>query len=111
MKKEIETQIRYKVLLEDNQKKDEKLKKLECEIKKIELELSHILEKQEEDQRTIELIRRKTEKYRKTIKELSREKEKAQAEAQLYTRSIFGIYRKRRKGKGEGGAKMVKGNK
>jgi len=72
--KTIEDRAKYTALLEDSKAKDEKLKEAGDQIETLRKE-------KEEDQRKIE--------------DLQRERDEAQAEAQSFTRSIFGLYRKK----------------
>lgn len=94
-KKTIEDRAKYTALLEDNKVKEEKLKEAEDQIRTIQTE-------READQRTIETIRKeaddlrkKSEEDQKTIEDLQKERDEAQTEAQSFTRSIFGFYRKK----------------
>lgn len=73
-RKTIEDRTKYTALLEDSKAKDEKLKEAGDQIETLRKE-------KEEDQRKIE--------------DLQRERDEAQAEAQSFTRSIFGLYRKK----------------
>lgn len=73
-RKTIEDRAKYTALLEDSKAKDEKLKEAGDQIETLRKE-------KEEDQRKIE--------------DLQRERDEAQAEAQSFTRSIFGLYRKK----------------
>lgn len=80
-KKAIESQVRYTALLEDNKAKEEKLKEAESQISEIRKEADDLRKKSEEDQKTIE--------------DLQKQRDEAQTEAQSFTRSIFGFYRKK----------------
>lgn len=80
-KKAIESQVRYTALLEDNKAKEEKLKEAESQIRTIQTEADDLRKKSEEDQKTIE--------------DLQKQRDEAQTEAQSFTRSIFGFYRKK----------------
>lgn len=80
-KKAIESQVRYTALLEDNKAKEEKLKEAESQIRTIQTEADDLRKKSEEDQKKIE--------------DLQKERDEAQTEAQSFTRSIFGFYRKK----------------
>jgi len=94
-KKTLEDRARYTALLEESKAKDEKLKEAEDQIRTIQTE-------RESDQLTIETIRKeaddlrkKSEEDQKKIEDLQKERDEAQTEAQSFTRSIFGFYRKR----------------
>ena len=94
-KKTIEDRARYTALLEESKAKDEKLKEAEDQIRTIQTE-------READRLTIETIRKeaddlrkKSEEDQKTIEDLQKERDEAQTEAQSFTRSIFGFYRKK----------------
>lgn len=80
-KKTLEDRARYTALLEESKAKDEKLKEMTGHIQKIQTEADGLRRQSEEDQKKIE--------------DLSRERDEAQKEAQSFTRSIFGFYRKR----------------
>lgn len=80
-KKTIEDRARYTALLEDNKAKEEKLKEAESQIRTIQTEADDLRKKSEEDQKTIE--------------DLQKQRDEAQTEAQSFTRSIFGFYRKK----------------
>ena len=80
-RKTIEDRAKYTALLEDSKVKDEKLKEAGDQIETLRKE-------KEEDQRKIEEIRKEADDLRK-------ERDEAQAEAQSFTRSIFGLYRKK----------------
>jgi len=94
-KKAIESQVRYTALLEDNEAKAKRLKEAESR----EADLSREIEKKDDQIRTIQTeaedLRKKSEEDQKTIEDLQKERDEAQAEAQSFTRSIFGFYRKR----------------
>lgn len=79
--KTLEDRARYTALLEDNKAKEEKLK----EAADREAELTRQVE--EKDGR-IQMIQAEAEEIRK-------ERDEAQKEAQSFTRSIFGFYRKK----------------
>ena len=79
--KTIEDRAKYTALLEDSKAKDEKLKEAGDQIETLRKE-------KEEDQRKIEEIRKEADDLRK-------ERDEAQTEAQSFTRSIFGFYRKK----------------
>ena len=87
-KKTIEDRARYTALLEDNKAKEEKLKEAGDQIGDLSRQIESI-QKEAED------LRKKTEEDQKTIEDLQRERDEAQSEAQSFTRSIFGFYRKR----------------
>lgn len=94
-KKTLEDRARYTALLEESKAKDEKLKEAEDQIRTIQTE-------READQLTIETIRKeaddlrkKSEEDQKKIEYLQKERDEAQTEAQSFTRSIFGFYRKK----------------
>ena len=98
-KKAIESQIKYTALLEESKEKDEKLKDAERRVVASEEELLHI---REDNRRTIEekddqiqTIQTEMEDLRKTIEDLQKERDDARTEAQSFTRSIFGFYRKK----------------
>lgn len=101
-KKTIEDRARYTALLEDNKAKEEKLKEVESQISEIRKEsedLSREIEKKDDQIRTIQTeaddLRKKSEEDQKTIEDLQKERDEAQTEAQSFTRSIFGFYRKK----------------
>lgn len=87
-KKTIEDRARYTALLEDNKAKEEKLKEAGDQIGDLSRQIESI-QKEAED------LRKKTEEDQKTIEDLQRERDEAQSEAQSFTRSIFGFYRKK----------------
>lgn len=94
-KKTIEDRARYTALLEESKAKDEKLKEMTGQVG----DLSRQIEEKDGQIRTIQTetddLRRQVEEDRKKIEDLSRERDEAQNEAQSFTRSIFGFYRKR----------------
>lgn len=101
-KKTIEDRARYTALLEDNKAKEEKLKEAESQISEIRKEsedLSWEIEKKDDQIRTIQTeaddLRKKSEEDQKTIEDLQKQRDEAQTEAQSFTRSIFGFYRKK----------------
>jgi len=73
-KKAIESQVRYTALLEESKAKDDQIRTIQTEA---------------------EDLRKKSEEDQKTIEDLQKERDEAQAEAQSFTRSIFGFYRKK----------------
>lgn len=73
-KKTLEDRAKYTALLEESKAKEEKLKEAEDQI---------------------QTIQKKSEEDQKTIEDLQKERDEAQSEAQSFTRSIFGFYRKR----------------
>lgn len=94
-KKAIESQVRYTALLEDNEAKAKRLKEAESR----EADLSREIEKKDDQIRTIQTeaedLRKKSEEDQKTIEDLQKERDEARTEAQSFTRSIFGFYRKK----------------
>lgn len=94
-KKTLEDRARYTALLEESKAKDEKLKEMTGQVG----DLSRQIEEKDGQIRTIQTetndLRRQVEEDRKKIEDLSRERDEAQNEAQSFTRSIFGFYRKR----------------
>lgn len=94
-KKTLEDRARYMALLEESKAKDEKLKEMTGQVG----DLSRQIEEKDGQIRTIQTetddLRRQVEEDRKKIEDLSRERDEAQNEAQSFTRSIFGFYRKR----------------
>ena len=89
-KKTLEDRARYTALLEESKAKDEKLKEMTGQVG----DLSRQIEEKDGQIRTIQTetddLRRQVEEDRKKI-----ERDEAQNEAQSFTRSIFGFYRKR----------------
>ena len=80
----------------------EKLKEVESQISEIRKEsedLSREIEKKDDQIRTIQTeaddLRKKSEEDQKTIEDLQKQRDEAQTEAQSFTRSIFGFYRKK----------------
>ena len=73
-KQTLEDRTKYTALLEDNQLKEEKLKDAENQV---------------------EGLRRQAEADRKQIEDLQKERDEARTEAQSYTKSFFGFYRRR----------------
>ena len=94
-KKTLEDRARYTALLEESKAKDEKLKEMTGQVG----DLSRQIEERDGQIREIQTeaddLRRRSEEDQKKIEDLSRERDEAQAEAQSFTRSIFGFYRKR----------------
>lgn len=94
-KKTLEDRARYTALLEESKAKDEKLKEMTGQVG----DLSRQIEEKDGQIQTIQTeadgLRRQVEEDRKQIEDLSRERDEAQNEAQSFTRSIFGFYRKR----------------
>jgi len=88
----IEDQAKYTALLEDNQEKDRKLQEAEKRIRTAEGQAaaaeSKVVEIQ--NQATSQL-----QSYWEENQRLQMERDAAMAEAQSYTRSIFGLYRKK----------------
>ena len=87
-KKTLEDRARYTALLEDNEAKAKRLKEAEDR----EAELTRQVEERDGQIRTIQT---ETDDLRKTIEDLQKERDEAQKEAQSFTRSIFGFYRKK----------------
>lgn len=94
-KKTLEDRAKYTALLEDNEAKAKRLKEAEDR----EAELTRQVEERDGQIRTIQTeaedLRKKAEADRETIEDLQRERDEAQKEAQSFTRSIFGFYRKK----------------
>ena len=95
VRKTLEDRARYSALLEDNKEKEEKLKEAGEQI----VDLSRQVEEKdgqiETFQNEADTLRSKAEDYRRMVDDLSRERDEAKAEAQSFTRSIFGFYRKK----------------
>ena len=93
--KTIADRAKYTALLEDNEAKDRKLKEAEDR----EADLTREIEEKDGRIRTIQTeaddLRRQTDADRKEIEDLRKERDEAQAEAQSFTKSIFGFYRKK----------------
>ena len=87
-KKTIEDRAKYTALLEDNKAKDEKIGNLSRQIVEKDGQIESI-------QKEADSLRKQSEEDKKTIEDLSRERDEAQTEAQSFTRSIFGFYRKK----------------
>ena len=94
-KKTIEDRARYTALLEDNKAKEEKLKEAGDQIGDLSRQIEEKDGQIESIQKEAEDLRKKTEEDLKTIEDLQRERDEAQSEAQSFTRSIFGFYRKK----------------
>lgn len=94
-RKTIEDRAKYTALLEDSKAKDEKLKEAGDQIG----DLSRQIEEKDGQIQTIQKeaddLRAKSEEDQKTIEDLRKERDEAQTEAQSFTRSIFGLYRKK----------------
>lgn len=80
-KKTLEDRAKYTALLEDNEAKAKRLKEAE--------------DREAELTRQVETIQTEADDLRKTIGDLQKERDEAQKEAQSFTRSIFGFYRKK----------------
>lgn len=94
VKKNLEAHVRYTALLEDNKAKEEKLKEAESQITEIKREsdgLSHEIETIREE---TDKLRKKSEDDQRMIERLQKERDEAQTEAQSFTRSFLGFYRK-----------------
>lgn len=86
--KTLEDRARYTAVLEDNKAKEEKLKEAESREADLSREIQTI-------QTEADDLRRQAEEDRKTIEDLQKERDEARTEAQSFTRSIFGFYRKK----------------
>ena len=73
-KKTLEDRARYTALLEESKAKDDQIRTIQTEA---------------------EDLRKKSEEDQKTIEDLQKERDEARTEAQSFTRSIFGFYRKK----------------
>ena len=94
-KKTIEDRAKYTALLEDNKAKEEKLKEAGDQIGNLSRQIEEKDGRIESIQKEAEDLRRQAEADQKTIEDLQKERDEAQTEAQSFTRSIFGFYRKK----------------
>ena len=97
LKSQIETlrvQLMTTALLEDNKAKEEKLKEAECQITEIKRESDGLSREMETIREETDNLRKKTEEDQRMIESLQKERDEAQIEAQSFTRSFLGFYRK-----------------
>lgn len=100
--KTIEDRARYTALLEDNKAKEEKLTEAESRIRVLQKEheedqetIDGIRKDWKEDLDTLEKVQDLREADQKMIEDLRKERDEALTEAQSFKRSLFGFYRKR----------------
>ena len=94
VKKNLEARVKYTALLEDNKAKEEKLKEAECQITEIKRESDGLSREMETIREETDNLRKKTEEDQRMIESLQKERDEAQIEAQSFTRSFLGFYRK-----------------